>query len=69
MVFNQKSTAILWAKLADSSEFLSLGGVNSDISTPDNAVTQANKLLAIFGKSISADKMCVIITKEAVDNG
>jgi len=69
MVFQEKTTAILWAKLADSSEYLSIGGVNSATSTPENAVAQTNKLLAIFGKSITADKLSVITTKEAVDNG
>ncbi len=64
MTFNQKPTAIIWAKDSNGN-LISVDGVTNDATTPENAVAQINKILAIVGNSIVANGMNRIKTEEA----
>ena len=68
MVFEAKQTSIIWVKNADTGEFLSIGGVTRDTVTPENAVTQINKIVGICGLSVASAGMVRISTEEVVDN-
>lgn len=67
-VFSQKPNVLAWAKRADNGSFLSIDGVNPN-SSPDNAVSQINKLLALGGLSVVPDNLSFISQKEAKNNG
>ena len=68
--FQSKPTATIRAKSADSTDILSVAGVNRNETSGDNAATQLNKLLNIGGLSVVADKnMKKIVTEEVTDNG
>ena len=69
MTFTQKPTAIIWAKDGDMGEFISVGGVTTGVTTPENAKTQLDKILGIAGKSVLTDGMTRIRTEEANNNG
>jgi len=66
MVFTEKETAKIQANLSDNSKSITIDGVTSGETTPENAKTQIDKILDIVGKSVSTTKMRQIITKEAV---
>lgn len=55
--FVAKPTAILTATLAGTNgkKQINIPGCNVDETSGDNAITQANKLLGIGGKSVIAD--------------
>lgn len=66
--FQAKKTATLTATLAGSTKQLNVQGCNPDETSGDNAVTQANKILTIGGKSLVADaKMALDSKKGAVE--
>ncbi len=65
MTFSEKKTIVIWAK-DSGGEFHSIGGVNNDVNTDTVAVTQLNKLFAAVGKTIVADGMQLLVTKEAI---
>ena len=62
--FTGKPTATIWAQ-DTKGEFYSVSGVTPDVSTDAAAVAQLNKIFAAIGKTIIADDMQLIITKEA----
>lgn len=68
MTFNLKPTAILCAKNNDG-DFISIDGITTGETTPDNAAAQINKILGCVGKSVTTANMSIILTKEAVNNG
>lgn len=65
MVFADKSSAKIQAQLSGSTSTISIDGVTSGSTTPENAKAQIDKILAIVGKSVVTTKMKQIITKEA----
>ena len=66
--FEAKKVATLKAKAA-SGEFISVAGYNPDEVSPENAATQANKILGLGGKSIVADvNMTLTQAKGVVNN-
>ena len=69
MTFTQKPTAIIWAKDGDTGEFISIGGITTGTTTPENAKAQLDKILGIAGKSVLTSGMTRIRTEEATDNG
>lgn len=66
MIFEEKETAKITAQLSGSTSTITIDGVTSGSTTPENAQAQINKILAIVGKSVVASKMKQIITREAV---
>lgn len=66
MVFLEKETAKIQAQLFGSTSTITIDGVTSDDTTPEDAQAQINKILDIVGRSVVIDKMKQIITKEAV---
>lgn len=66
MVFTPKTTAKIQAQLSGSTSTITVDGVTSGETTPENAQAQINKILDIVGKSVVTTKMKQIITKEAV---
>lgn len=66
MVFEEKETAKIQAQLSGSTSTITIEGVTSGATTPENAKSQIDKILTIVGKSIVTTKMKQIITKEAV---
>lgn len=67
MVFAEKETAKIQAYLAGATSTITIDGVTSGATTPENAKAQIDKILGIVGRSVSTPKMKQIITKEAVD--
>jgi len=65
MVFTEKSVAKIQANLDDNSSTVTIDGVTSDDTTPENAKIQIDKILGIVGKAVSTTKMRQIITREA----
>ena len=66
MVFTAKITAKIQAQLSDNTSTITVDGVTSGATTPENAKAQIDKILGIVGRSVSTSKMKQIITKEAV---
>ena len=56
---------MLWAK-DSSGEFYNIGGINPDVNDDAIAAAQLNKLFAAVGKTIVADGMQLLVTKEAI---
>ena len=65
MTLSQKTTAVLWAK-DSSGEFYNIGGINPDVNDDAIAADHLNKLFAAVGKTIVADGMQLLVTKEAI---
>lgn len=69
LAFNFKPVATLKAKSATSTDMFTFAGVTTATTTPLNAATQANKILAIVGKQCAADEnMTRTIVEESVDD-
>lgn len=69
-VFHSKPVATIKAKDSSSSTTtFTINGVTTDVTTPDAAAEQINKLYNIGGLSVKPDGMLHIEQKEAVDNG
>ena len=66
MVFAEKETAKIQAMLSGSTSSITIDGVTSGATTPENAKAQIDKILNIVGRSVITAKMKQIITKEAV---
>ena len=66
MVFETKTVAKIQASLGDNSSTITVDGVTSENTTPENAKAQIDKILGIVGKSVLTTNMKQIITKEAV---
>lgn len=66
MVFTEKTTAKIQAQLTGSTSTITVDGVTSGDTTPENAKAQIDKILRIVGRSVVTTKMKQIITKEAV---
>lgn len=67
--FQQKPVATIKAKEYDSQNTFTINGVTTDVTTPEAAAEQINKLYAIGGFSVGATGMTHTTVKEAVDNG
>lgn len=68
LAFNNKPVATIKAKAADGTEIITISGVTTAATTPENAATQINKILDIGGRAIVADEnMTRIRTEEAVN--
>lgn len=65
MVFTTKEYAKIQAQISGSTGTITIDGVTSGATTPENAKAQVDKILNIVGKSVVTDKMKQIITKEA----
>ncbi len=65
MVFVEKEFAKLQAQLSGSTSTITIDGITSGATTPENAKEQVDKILNIVGKSVVTAKMKQIITKEA----
>lgn len=66
MVFKQKPAATIKAKNgADATENISIGGVTTANTTPENAKAQIDKLVGIVGKSVSTAGMTRTFVEEA----
>ena len=68
-VFQSKPVAQIKAQEFDSTKTFTINGVTKDVTTPDDAAEQINKLFGIAGLSVGASGMIHIEQKEAVDNG
>lgn len=69
LVFIKKPVGTLKARLTGTTTTVSVPGVTTADTTPDNAATQVNKLFALGGKTIVADdNMEILEKKEAVNN-
>ena len=68
LVFNTKPVAVIKAKQVGDSSAINIPGVTTASTTPANAATQINKILAIAGKEIGATGMTRTQVEEAVDN-
>lgn len=68
MVFTAKSFAKIQAMLTGSTSTLTIDGVTSGETTPENAKAQIDKILDIVGKSVVTTKMKQIITREAAES-
>ena len=66
MVFTDKESAKIQAQFSGSTNTITIDGVTSGETTPENAQEQINKILNIVGKSVVATKMKQIITREAL---
>ena len=67
MVFTEKEFAKIQAYLTGSTSTITIDGVTSGATTPENAKAQIDKILGIVGRSVVTSKMKQIITKEAVE--
>ena len=68
MTFHEKSTAIVCGNTTDGT-FLAMAGISTGSMTPDDAVSQINKILAIAGKALANDtNVKRIKTEEAVSS-
>lgn len=68
-VFNQKPVATIKARSATSSDTYTINGVTTANTTPANAATQINKLLAVGDQAIAGDEyMSRVYVEEVVDN-
>lgn len=67
MVFADKETAKIQAMLSNATNTITVDGVTSGATTPENAKAQIDKILGIVGRSVSTTKMKQIITKEAAE--
>lgn len=65
MVFSTKTTAKIQAMLTGSTNTITIDGVTSGDTTPENAKVQIDKILSIVGKSVVTSNMKQIVTKEA----
>ena len=68
MVFTTIQTAKITAMLTGTTNTLTIDGVTSGETTPENAKTQIDKILNIVGKSVVTTKMKQIITREAAES-
>ena len=66
MVFTAKITAKIQAELSDNTSTITVDGVTSGETSPENAKAQIDKILHIVGRSVTTTKMKQIITREAV---
>lgn len=67
MVFTELVTAKITAPLSGTTSTITIDGVTSGVTTPENAKAQIDKILNIVGKSVTTSKMKQIITKEAAE--
>ncbi len=65
MTLSEKTTAVIWDK-DSTGEFYSVAGVNPTVNDDATAAAQLNKLFAAVGKTIVADGLQLLITKEAI---
>lgn len=65
--FNTKPVATIKAKQVGESADIIMPGVTTASTTPDNAATQINKILAVAGREISANGMIRTQVEEAVE--
>lgn len=65
MVFATKEYAKIQAQFSGSVNTITVDGVTSGETTPENAKAQIDKILNIIGRSVATTKMKHIITKEA----
>lgn len=65
--FNTKPVATIKAKQVGESADIMMPGVTTASTTPDNAATQINKILAVAGREISANGMIRTQVEEAVE--
>lgn len=68
-IFEEKPVATIKAKEADSQNTFTINGVTKNVTTPDAAATQINKIFGIVGKEVGASGMTHTTIKEAVNNG
>lgn len=68
-VFQSKPVAQIKAQEYSSTKTYTINGVTKDVTTPDAAAVEINKLFDIAGLSVGASGMLHIEQKEAVDNG
>lgn len=66
MVFTTKEYAKIQAQMSDSTNTITIDGVTSGETTPENAKAQIDKILNIVGRAVATTKMKQIVTKEAV---
>ena len=66
--FEEKPVATIKAKIAGTTDEISVGGVTTGTTTVDNAVAQINKILDIAGKSVQAGGMTRVRIEEATEN-
>ena len=67
-VFQNITDGTLKGRATTSTDSYTLKGINSGIDNVANVVTEANKILAVFGKTMAADEnVTMTITRESVD--
>lgn len=69
MIFYDKPVATITCRQVGASEKLNLPGVTTASITPENAVAQINKILAIVGREAGLAGMTRTRTEEAINNG
>lgn len=67
-VFQNVAEGTLKGKSSTSTDSYTLKGINSTIDSVNDVVTEANKILAVFGKTMAADDdTTMTITRESID--
>ena len=67
-VFQSVADGTLKGRATTSTDNYTLKGINSSIDNVANVVAEANKILAVFGKTMAADEnVTMTITRESVD--
>lgn len=70
LAFQKKPVARLTASLSDEDKTVSLEGITTANVTPEECVTQVNKIYAIGGRSIrTSTVMKITETKEVTNDG
>lgn len=69
-IFQEKPVAVIKAKeTGTSGNAITINGVTKNVTTPDAAAEQINKIFGIVGKPVGASGMTHTTIKEAVSNG
>ena len=67
-VFQNVVDGTLKGKSSSSTDSYTLKGINSSIDSVNSVVTEANKILKVFGKQMAADEYATMtITRESID--
>jgi len=67
MQFTEKLTSKISAQVTGSTEKITLDGLTTAATTPENAKAQIDKIMHIVSKTIAASGMIRTITQEATE--
>lgn len=67
MTFESLTTTKMTARFSDSQNSIAMAGVTAQSTTPENAKEQIDKIVGIFGRSVTTNGMKRTITQEATE--